>query len=49
MFDSVERITKENGTIVSVFVLTVRREYIKNSKQNLPFLMMMIYPKFLLI
>ena len=29
MFDSVERITKENGTIVSVFVLTVRREYIK--------------------
>lgn len=29
MFDSVERITKENGVIVSVFVLTVRREYIK--------------------
>ncbi|EAL9276571.1 hypothetical protein DYV79_10595, partial [Campylobacter coli] len=24
-----ERITKENGVIVSVFVLTVRREYIK--------------------
>ncbi len=30
MFDSVERITKENGVIVSVFVLTVRREYIKS-------------------
>ncbi|TXE76715.1 AAA family ATPase, partial [Campylobacter upsaliensis] len=29
MFDSVERITKDNGTIISVFVLTVRREYIK--------------------
>ncbi|MBX0794618.1 AAA family ATPase [Campylobacter jejuni] len=29
MFDSVERITKDNGMIVSVFVLTVRREYIK--------------------
>ncbi|ALW49299.1 AAA family ATPase [Campylobacter jejuni] len=29
MFDSVERITKDNGVIVSVFVLTVRREYIK--------------------
>lgn len=29
MFDSIERITKSNGVIVSVFVLTVRREYIK--------------------
>ncbi|OCS19628.1 AAA family ATPase [Campylobacter fetus] len=29
MFDSVERIQKENGNFISVFVLTVRREYIK--------------------
>lgn len=29
MFDSVERIAKNNGVVVSVFVLTVRREYIK--------------------
>lgn len=29
MFDSVERITKDNGMTISVFVLTVRREYIK--------------------
>ncbi|WP_270985533.1 AAA family ATPase [Campylobacter helveticus] len=28
-FDSIERIQKENNTFISVFVLTIRREYIK--------------------